>query len=107
LAENVLAVGHEVIFYPKFHCELNFIERFWCAAKFYARENCKYSLDGLRSTIPEALMSVSTTSILRYFNHCIEIIQAYNNGLRYGTPEFGKYMRVYKGHRQVLDPSKY
>lgn len=98
---------NEVIFYPKFHCELNFIERFWCAAKFYARENCKYSLDGLRETIPEALASVSTASILRYFERCMGTIQAYMGGLRYGTPEFGEHMRTHKVHRQVSDPSKY
>ena len=39
------------IFYPKFHCELNFIERYWCGAKWYARENCGYSLDACPSSI--------------------------------------------------------
>ena len=52
LQEEVEATGHYVIFYPKFHCELNFIERFWCSAKHYARENCEYSLKGLRRSLP-------------------------------------------------------
>jgi len=55
LEEEVHIRNRSVIFYPKFHCELNFIERFWCGAKFYARENCQYSLDGLQKTIPTAL----------------------------------------------------
>lgn len=71
LQEEIEASNQLVIFYPKFHCELNFIEKYWCAAKFYAREHCKYSLDGLRKTVPEALDSVSTTSIHRYYLHCM------------------------------------
>ena len=48
LQEEVEAANHLIIFYPKFYYELNFIERFWYAAKWYARENCEYSFDGLR-----------------------------------------------------------
>ena len=33
LQEEVEALGHSVLFYPKFHCKLNFIERYWCQAK--------------------------------------------------------------------------
>jgi len=56
LEEEVEAHGHSVIFYPKFRCELNFIER------FYARENCGYSFNKLRETVPAALDLVSSTS---------------------------------------------
>ena len=35
IEETIESHGHKVIFYPKFHCELNFIELFWGAAKQY------------------------------------------------------------------------
>src|SRR5437762_754672 len=38
--EVIKDCGHKVIFYPKFHCEFNFIEMFWDAVKRYARNNC-------------------------------------------------------------------
>ena len=48
IAEIIEKAGHKCIFYPKFHCELNFIERYWGAAKNYARKNCDYSWAGLK-----------------------------------------------------------
>ena len=105
MQEEVETANHLIIFYPKFHCELNFIERFWCAAKWYARENCEYSLDGLRKVVPAALDSVSATSINRYYNHCAWAIDAYADEFKYGTEDFTA--RVYKGHRQVVDKTKW
>jgi hypothetical protein len=35
IAKTIEAAGHHCIFYPKFHCELNYIEYFWGAAKHY------------------------------------------------------------------------
>jgi hypothetical protein len=55
LQEEIEAAGHHVIFYPNFHCELNFIERYWCAAKYYTRENCGYMIEGSQKIIPEAI----------------------------------------------------
>ena len=105
LQEELEALHQEVIFYPKFHCQLNFIERFWCAAKYYARENCLYTLEGLRETIPTALASVTVGSINRYYNHCVRIMDAYEGGSIYGTAKFKE--AVYKGHRQVVDKDKW
>ena len=45
--EELQAAGQLVIFYSKFHCELNFMEKFWRAAKWCARENREYNLVGL------------------------------------------------------------
>ena len=96
LQELVESTGDSAIFYPKFHCELNFIERFWCAAKYYTRENCGYTLDDLRKTIPAAFQSVPVATINRHYRHCVRTIEAYKDGFRYGTKEF------VDGHTKII-----
>ena len=103
--QEVETTNHLIIFYPKFHCKLNFIEHFWCAAKWYAREDCEYSLKALKKIVPAALDSVSAVSISRYYNHCAWVINAYADGFKYGTKDF--VVHVYKGHWQVVDKTKW
>jgi hypothetical protein len=67
----------QVIYYPKFHCELNHIEYFWCHSKRYARENCDYSIDGLRKTVPLALQSVKNSTILACYKSCKRKMEFY------------------------------
>jgi hypothetical protein len=105
LQEELEAAHQEVIFYPRFHCELNFIERYWCSTKHYTRENCSYTFQGLREILPSALASVPSATINRYYHHCMRTLEAYASGLDYGTQAFNN--RVYKGHRQVVDKSKW
>ena len=54
---------HSVIMLPKFHCELNPIERVWVQAKWY----CKYNIISLRKNILPALDSIPLGSIQKHF----------------------------------------
>ena len=59
--------GHIMYMLPKFHCELNPIERVWAQAKQYARAYCKYSIRSLRNTIMPALDSVTMENVQNHF----------------------------------------
>lgn len=76
---------HFVMYYPKYHCELNHIEHFWCSAKQWARENCHYTLDDLRRRVPRALASVSNKTILAYYHRCQRKMDLYREGIVYGS----------------------
>ena len=58
--------GHLVLFLPKFHCELNPIERVWGEAKRYNRKYTNIALQQLRNILPDAIDSVSATTIRKY-----------------------------------------
>ena len=72
---------HLVIYYPKYHCELNHIEHFWCNAKKWERENCQYTLEDLRRRVPRALASVPNKTILAYYYCCQQKMDLYREGL--------------------------
>ena len=90
--------GHECIFYPKFHCKLNFIEFYWAAVKRYTRENCNYSFKELEETIEKGLDSVPLKTIRRFAGRSKRWMDAYADGL---SPEQIRFMeKVYRSHRR-------
>jgi hypothetical protein len=101
LVEETRKRGHLVEFFPKFHCELNWIEYYWGSSKRYARDNCEYNLESLRKTIPLALASVPDSTIHAFYHKCMRQIQAYRAGVQFGTPEFVDYTKKYKSHRRI------
>jgi hypothetical protein len=97
MQEAVEGKGHLVAFYPKFHCEINWIEYYWGGAKRYARDNCEYNLEALRHIVPEALSSVPSRTITAFHACCQRRMEAYRLGLKYGMEEF----KNYPSHRRV------
>src|SRR5436305_6621218 len=80
--------GHEVLFYPKFHCELNYIEFFLGAVKRYTLVDCTYSFPDLKETLPVALNSVSLQIIRWFANRGKRWMSAYISGLTPAQKEF-------------------
>lgn len=79
---------HLTMYYPKFHCELNHIEQFWCHGKQRARDMCDYTLEGLRKHILIALASVFSSTILANYKSCLWKMDLYQQGIGYGDKEW-------------------
>ena len=86
-------------FFPKFHCELNAIERNWCHAKKYTRAHCNGSITRLRRIVPEALETVSVELMNKFFSTCRLYEMAYREG-KTGKDVEGA-VKLYKSHRRV------
>ncbi|KAI5839736.1 hypothetical protein DFP73DRAFT_598397 [Morchella snyderi] len=96
--EVVEAKGHMILFYPRFHCELNWIEYFWARVKLYTRTHCGYDIKSLRKNVPLALEDASPL-IPKWWGKSLRIMDVYRNGTVYGTEEFK--VKAYKSHRRI------
>ena len=100
--ENILHKrGHRVLFIPKYHRELNQIERVWAAVKQFTRAHCNYTFIQLERTVGPALDSVDIDLIRKYFRKAREYMRAYREGHSAG-PELLQAVKQYKSHQRVL-----
>ena len=87
------------LYLPKFHCELNPIEKVREQAKVYSRAHNNFTLVSLRSIVNPALNSVSTDLMRKYFGRVLEY-KAYLEGINAGK-ELEAAVKVYKSHRRI------
>ena len=80
----LLEKGHIPIFLPKYHPELNPIERVWAQLKRYTKGHCKYTLPLLRKNIPLAYDSVTIENIQNHFRKVRHFMFGYIEGLAPG-----------------------
>jgi hypothetical protein len=100
LSEVVEASGFQIIFFPKYHCELNFIEMIWAWIKSHHRRTCTYNYNDLKSSLPDTLESKLPLSFIRRASRsCERFMTGYKIGLDGPLLDFA--MRKYRGHRTI------
>ncbi len=78
---------HKVMYYAKFHCELNYIEYFWCDGKSWTRRLCKYTIDEFKEDLPKGLTLVSSSTTLGHYKICHKNVDFYSEKVIYETDE--------------------
>ena len=58
ITELIEGDKHICVFYPKYHCELSPVERFWCEHKRYVRSHCFMQFSRLRQTVQDGFNSI-------------------------------------------------
>ena len=91
--------GYRVYFIPKYHCEINPIERVSGRAKLFTRTHCDYSFPQLERTVKPALDSVTLDDIRKYYRKVREYLEAYRMG-KNGAEAIDE-VKLYKSHRRV------
>ena len=79
LQEEIEKLGHGCDFLPKFHCELNPIERVWAKSKRYVRDHSDSTRETLLKNIPKSLctQNISLESIINYCCKTVDYAEAY------------------------------
>ena len=103
IQELIISRGHYCIFLPKYHPELNFIERYWSRVKWHARQHSDGSKDGLKTAADAALSeeACDLALIRRYSRTAWRWVDAYSKGLDGVLAQWA--VRKSKKHRCVTE----
>jgi hypothetical protein len=101
----VTSAGFSIDFYPKYHCESNYIKMFWGAVKAYAHSQCNYDFNHLVQTVSLALENVSVAKVRKFARKSYRYMDAYrvqgSNG-NFLTPKQIEYaVKKYRQHRKI------
>jgi transposase len=100
LTQAVHDAGFDIIFYPKYHCELNYIEMVWGWTKSHHRRNCTYNYKDLKENLPITLRDLLPIAFVRRFSqHCLRFMSGYRQNLE--GPLLDYVMRKYTSHRTI------
>ena len=104
LREVIEDAGHICIFLPKFHPEMNFIERYWAVIKRWLRYHCDEGGNTMRVRMKKAMdnPNVAPLSLIRkHARICWRYMDAYRKWLTGPLAEYA--VKKAKSHRMVSD----
>jgi hypothetical protein len=105
LQETVNGAGCMIDYYPKYHCEFNFIEMFWGAAKSWYRAHCTFNFRELSEMVEKALDSVSMSTIRKFARKTYRYMDAYrirdSNGNTLSCRQIEYAVKKFRGHRKI------
>ncbi|KZV74693.1 hypothetical protein PENSPDRAFT_572631 [Peniophora sp. CONT] len=93
--------GHECIFLPKFHCELNPIEMYWGWCKYRYRQEIKRTFEDSKRLVLKYLDACPTDVIRRFINRSWRFMSAYRRGLTGAAATWA--VKKQRNHRQVSE----
>ncbi len=97
LEEVIASKGHKIIFFPKYHCELNYIEMVWAYIKTKIRAECTNSLDEMHAMLIQLLQHVPLSYIRKVERRCFRFMHGYQ--LNMSGPMLDYAMKTYTSHR--------
>jgi hypothetical protein len=98
LEEVITNAGHKIIFFPKFHCELNYIEMVWAKVKGTIRADCNnYSLDEMYAKLVELLQNIPLEYVRKVERRCFRFMHGYQ--LNMSGPLLDYAMKSFSSHR--------
>lgn len=102
IVEIIREGGHEVIFLPKFHCELNPIEMVWSVIKKKFRDMPgRHTIEGARKALDIAMDAPTANQIRACFRHCWRFSDAYRKGMNADLA--ARTVQQFKSHRRILE----
>ena len=104
IEKYLIRKGHIPTFLPKFHPELNPIERVWAQMKRYTRAHCNYSMPSLKKNVPGSYDSITPENIANHFRKVTYFMFGYLEGLIPGQEldeRLKKYKTAAKSHRKI------
>ena len=99
LREVVEDAGLMVIFYPKYHCELNFIELIWSYMKSTLRKSCTFNFADLKTKIALLVDSIPLDVFQSSARFCYRFMSGYRIGLSGPLLDFT--LKKFKCHRSI------
>ena len=101
LREVAESKGVNVIYYPKYHCEFNFIELTWGFMKSRLRRICTFSFTDLKDKVNNLLEvdGIEVSRVQSFARFCFRFMDGYRHGL--SGPILDYTLKKCKTHRSI------